>query len=218
MRTVQEIYTQYQINAGLQLHQLRVAAVGATIARAQPSPLDERAIILACLFHDMGNILKSDPYSLPELFAPEGPEYWSKVREEFVQKYGSNEHDATLAIVQECGVPDTIITLIQSMGFSKAEKVLSEGSRELMIVEYSDQRVAPFGVVSMYERLEEGTRRYALRGTQFGVRDAVLREKSIAALTAIEENLFKDTGIVPDTITDALIAPLIEDLRKYEVA
>ncbi len=192
--------------------------MGVTIARAQKVPVDERLVALGCLLHDMGNILKSDPYSLPELFAPEGSEYWSEVKNDFAKIYGTNEHDATLAIIKECGVSDTVIELIQSMGFSKAEKVLNAGSRELMIIEYSDQRVAPFGVVSMHERLEEGTRRYALRGTQFSLNNAELRKKSIEALTRIEQILFEGTGMAPHDVTDELLAPLVEDLRKYEVA
>jgi hypothetical protein len=221
MRTVHDLYTQYRINHGLQLHQLRVAAVGIMVARTQKVPVDERMVVLACLFHDMGNILKFDMSgTMPEFFEPEGIEYWQKVQDEFREQYGASEHEATDAIARDFGLDERALDLINGMGFSKAPAVLASGNRELMIVEYADQRVTPRGVTSMKERFEEGSRRYAERGGYGGggISNPEVSALSIPALEEIERQLFQDLAFTPQDITDKSVAPLIEDLRKYEVA
>ena len=39
---------------GLQLHQLRVAAVGKLICEHLKKPVRTKDVVVACLFHDMG--------------------------------------------------------------------------------------------------------------------------------------------------------------------
>ena len=72
MRDVQEIYDAYRIMPSLQLHQLRVGAAGKLIAEHFSDSLDERSVVLACLFHDMGNIIKSDLVTFPDFVEPGG--------------------------------------------------------------------------------------------------------------------------------------------------
>ena len=60
MKTPREIYTAYKIMPNLQLHQLRVAAVGKLICDNFNPPaggtVNERGVILARLFSHMGKI------------------------------------------------------------------------------------------------------------------------------------------------------------------
>ncbi|NBV77876.1 HD domain-containing protein [bacterium] len=214
--TIQEAYNHYRINQGLQMHQLRVGAVGVLIARAQSSAVDEQSIGIACLLHDMGNILKSDPRTLPELFEPEGPEYWLTVKEEFRKKYGDNEHDATAAIIRELGVSQRVLSLIEGMGFSKIQQVLQGGDRDLMIVEYADQRVAPFGVVSMEERHREGRERYAKKGRTFFLGNGTYDELWVY-MKDLEYTLFAQASLTPESVTDASVAPIIEELKDWSL-
>ena len=87
MRTVQQIYNEYRLMPTLQLHQLRVAGVAKIIADSFNGEIDKESIVLACLFHDMGNIIKFDLKNFPEYNQPEGIEYWQKVQSEFLEKY-----------------------------------------------------------------------------------------------------------------------------------
>ena len=100
MRTAGEIYAAYTIMPALQLHQLRVAAVGKMIADHFSGTLHSNDVILACLFHDTGNIIKFDLDNdvLSQLREPEGKEYWQRVKDEWIAKYGNDEHVASLAI------------------------------------------------------------------------------------------------------------------------
>ena len=218
MTTAQDIYTRYRINAGLQLHQLRVAGVGLIVARAQKTPVDEVAVVHACLFHDVGNILKSDPPLFPSLFEPEGVEYWLRIKQEFEMKYGSDEHVATEAIVQEIGLPEVSVQLIRGISFSRIDEISRHGSREQQIVQYADMRVAPYGVVSLRERIEEGAKRYALRSGVGGegIHNPFIYEESRVALERIETILF-EKSMRPDDISDATVDPLVDTLRTLNV-
>ncbi len=215
--TVREIYRQYKIPAFLQLHQLRVTSVAKQIVQHFDSPLDERSIILACLFHDMGNIIKIDFSRFPESFEPEGVAYWKHVQEDFFRRFGLNEHQATIAIGHELHLPLQVMKYIDGVGFGKLEASRDTPSYEQKIVEYADTRVAPHGVTSMIKRLEEARERYAKRESEMP-KDAKRYDELHAAAIAIEQQIFAKTQIRPEQITETSIQPLIEKFNDFQVA
>ena len=85
MRTIQQIYSDYKIMPNLQLHQLRVASVAKIIAENFKEKLDKESIVIACLFHDMGNIIKFNFSYFTEFLKPEGLEYWQAVKNEYIK-------------------------------------------------------------------------------------------------------------------------------------
>ena len=101
MRRIQDIYDKYQILPILREHQLRVAAVAKMLCLNLKKPVKTEQVVLACLFHDMGNIIKFDLKSFPEFYEPLGVAYWQKVKEDFIIKYGHDEHEANIAISKE---------------------------------------------------------------------------------------------------------------------
>src|SRR3989344_8748672 len=103
MKTPREIYSAYKIMPSLQLHQLRVAAVAKLLCEGCTKPINEHDVILACLFHDMGNIIKSELSYFPDFTEPEGVEYWERVKADFVEAYGTDSHTANIAIAKEIG-------------------------------------------------------------------------------------------------------------------
>src|SRR3954471_17109842 len=114
MEKVSEIYSKYKIMPALQQHQLRVAAVAAIICDSLPG-IDKEAVITACLFHDMGNIIKSDLSYFPEFTKPEGIVYWGKVKQDYIRKYGRDEHTATIAIAKEIGLPEKVMNCLDAI-------------------------------------------------------------------------------------------------------
>ena len=202
----------------LQLHQLRVAAVAKMICSDFHEPINERNIILACLFHDMGNILKFDFTILPEFLQPEGLAYWQKVKTKFEEAYGLDEHRATSIIAREIGLPEEAVVLIEGMGFSKMQDILHQDSHfEIKIVEYGDNRVSPHGVVSIAERFDEGRQRYARRFPS--TPEAIEHYRTLTeAGEGIERQIFSHTSIRPEDINDDSTVPLIEELWEYPVS
>jgi len=147
----------------LQMHQLRVAAVGKLICEHLDKPVRTEDVVVACLFHDMGNILKFDLGAMPGFLEPEGLEYWQKVKEEFNNKYGTEQHSATEKIARELKLPQAILEILGATGFSRIAEVAASSSMETKIVQYADMRVGPFGILPFKERLADLSRRYAAK-------------------------------------------------------
>lgn len=218
VKTVKDIYTAYKIMPMLQLHQLRVAAVGKLVCAHFKEAVNADDVVLACLFHDMGNILKFDFSVFPDSVQPEGLAYWEGVKEEFRSKYGDEQHQATLTIAKELGLLEPVLACIDSVAFSKAETVLESGSWGEKICKYADGRVSPMGIRSLDERLREARKRYAGRKTATMLLAPEERfEELVAAEHAIEKELFSNATITPEDITDAAVEPLIKELSEYPV-
>lgn len=213
---VLDAYTRYNIPPFLQLHQLRVAAVAKSIIDSFDSTLDGRAVLIACLFHDMGNIIKVDFTQFPETFEPEGIAYWRKVQADFVRRYGPDEHHATIAIGHELHLPLQAIAFMDHLGFSKLEHSRDTHSYEQKIVQYADTRVAPLGVLSMQARYAETRIRYQSRRTDIPGDDARYQEL-IAASEELERQIFSRCNIKPEDIADESVASVIEELRGFRV-
>ena len=121
MNEISKIYEEYNIFNGLQNHMLRVAAVAQLICDSIDQEVERDNIISACLLHDMGNIIKSKLDKFPELLEPEGLGYWTNVQNEFFEKYGRDEHHATMQIGKEVGVSEKTLMYMDLMGFPNVE-------------------------------------------------------------------------------------------------
>src|SRR6185436_9316657 len=130
MKTPREIYAQYKIMPNLQLHQLRVAAVGKLICDNFEEPINNSDVVLACLFHDMGNIVKFKLEVFPDALQPEGLEYWQKQKEDVIQKYGPEQHEVSEKIAKEIGLPDTVIHIIANSGVRRVPEMVESNSYE----------------------------------------------------------------------------------------
>ncbi len=212
MSTVAEIYTQYKIMVSLQRHMLRVAGVAAMICdHLSPDvPVDRENILRACLLHDMANILKFDLTIFPEFLQPEGTEYWQGVKDEFGQKYGKSVHPATIKIVQELGCSQRIVDLIDAVSFNKEKQNFESEDFGRKICAYSDMRVAPLGVVSLTERLEDGKNRYPARSKS----DDRFRYAMNALLKKIEVQIFEKCDINPEGITEVEVEKYFPALKE----
>ncbi len=196
-------------------HQLRVASVAQTICENFELPIRKDDVVLACLLHDMGNIIKFDLTHFPQFLEPQGLEYWEKVKAEYIVRYGKNEHRATEEIARELGASDAVMQLLAGTGYSKLDRTEAEASYERKIVAYSDMRVGPHGVISIAERVEDGRRRYA------GKKDKAISSGSFdrlnSALMAVEKQIFAHTSIRPEDIADASLGDTVDKLRKASV-
>ncbi len=212
MRTAEEIYTSYGIPPSLALHQLRVAAVGKLIAEEIPGVRVEE-VVLTCLFHDMGNLIKTDFSVFPDFFEKEGIAYWENMKASFVSRWGSDSHAANVKIAREIGLPHPVPENIDQVGFRHMERIARSEAWEPKIFEYADCRVGPRGILPLTERFAEGRARYQYR------RDYDPREYEILdqAGHEIEQQLFAHLSYTPADITDARIAPIVETLRSYPI-
>ncbi len=198
----------------LQLHQLRVAGVAKVIVNQFKDPIDKDSVLLACLFHDMGNIIKSDLSIFPEFLQPEGLEYWQGVKNEFLEKYGPDEHAATITIAKEAGLPVAALHCIERIGFSHATENDQDNVMEYKVCNYVDMRVGPYGVLSMNDRIIEGQKRYA--GKKHSIAGAKF-DSLVQSLENIEKVIFGKTDLKPEDVNNEKVNNLIEELRKTEI-
>jgi HD-GYP domain-containing protein (c-di-GMP phosphodiesterase class II) len=201
----------------LQLHQLRVAAVGKMIAEHLDIPVNVRDVILAGLFHDMGNIVKFDLKRYPESLEPEGLAHWDKVKSDFMQKYGDNSHSASSAIARMIGLPENVVDIIEHLSVAELEKITKSDLYELKIVEYADDRISPRGVASIQDRFNDMSERYQNRYENPEKAKAVYAQY-IQLAQMNEQQIFSHTLLKPEDISDQTIAPIVEKLQDYWVS
>lgn len=220
MRTPVEIYEEYRIPPWLQMHQLRVAAVGRLLAERIPGAA-VGDVVLTGLFHDMGNILKFDlspSGPLAGLMGVENISHWQQVQDDFARVYGSDEHVATLAIAAEIGLSNPVIDCMRGISFSHMEHIWKEGPIELQISEYADMRVGPSGILPLRERVADLKKRSRRRWAEGHAKDMEEKfDSSTALLIRIEERLFKNMPLRPEGINDAAVVPVIEELKSYPI-
>lgn len=213
--TIDEVYTKYKIPPHLQLHMLRVAAVAEFLCRNITIELDEHAIVVACLLHDMGNIIKFNMHYRPYDFQPEGVAYWQQVKDEYIAKYGHDENAATEQIMLELNVSKRVMDIYAHIGFSRVPSVLDLDDYDFKVANYADQRVGPDGVMDLHKRLEEGRTRYF--ANKNAIADPVFFDNNVRRIEMIEEQVFAKSRLEPKDINDSSIIPIIEDLRTFEL-
>jgi putative nucleotidyltransferase with HDIG domain len=210
-----EVYKKYKIPGMLQLHQLRVTAVASQICESLTTPVDKKSLIKACLLHDMGNIIKFEFNYPDEFYTPEGRDYWRNVQAEYFKDYGRDEHAASIEIARKLGSNQKILKVIDSIGFSKIKDSHHLGSIEMKLAEYADMRAGPKGIFSIDERMADGQKRYQHRKNYFLKEDE--RKDIATALHEMEDEIFSKSKLKPSDITDESVAPLIEQLKSYEI-
>ena len=184
------------------------------IAENFEKKLDIQSIVLACLFHDMGNIIKSDLDRFPQFLEPEGRQYWQTIKDDFLKKYGGNENAATHAMAKEIGLPREAMDCLSRIGFSHATENEIASSYEGKICNYADMRVGPHGVLPMEERIAEARKRYEGRKHSISSNDFDSRAGS---LRSIEKQIFEKTAARPEDITDNAIESIITELKSLSV-
>jgi hypothetical protein len=211
---ISAIYEKYKIMPQLQTHMLRVAGVASIICDNFQSSVDKSTVISACLLHDMGNIIKSDLKKFPEFLRPQGMKYWLNIKKNFINKYGTNDHQASLKINREIGVSDLVLHLINAISFSKAKKSFETKSFEIKICHYSDLRVMPYGVDSLKNRLKDLKLRYAKRMKEQNWNDF---DYLANFFVEIEKQIFAHCKLKPEDITEEKVLPITKKLKTFEI-
>ena len=204
------IYDKYHLPENLQMHMLMVAACSNLIIDNWNGPdIDKQAIIRVCLLHDMGNMVK-----IPEDFSKD--EKFIKIRKEYFDKYGTNDHEINLEIGKQEGLTEKELTILDGKRSRKNEETLKSNSYERKICAYCDQRVAPDGVVSIKERLEDAKVRYKNKPLSVWSNE----EKAnylIDCSLGIEKQIMEHCKLKAEDINDVSIKEYIEKLKEYYI-
>lgn len=205
-----EIYKKYHLPENLQMHMLRVAACSNLIIdNWNGEEIETESIIRVSLLHDMGNMVK-----IPEDFSND--EEFIKIRKEYFDKYGTNDHEINLEIGKREGLTEKEIDILDGKRSRKNEETLASNSYERKICAYCDQRVAPDGVVGIRERLEDAKIRYKDKPLSVWSNEEKANHLIECSL-GIEKQIIKYCKLNPEDINDDSIKTYIEKLKKYEI-
>ncbi len=173
---------------------------------------DKQSLITACLLHDMGNIIRFNLERFPEYNEPEGLEYWKNVQNDYKVKYGASEHEATLSILRELGMSQSISDYVEGSEFM-GERDSIEGVPFLKrLFCYVDNRVAIYGVTSIEEKNKDYETRYSHDSNI--VQNSLNRRRNFAA---IEQEIFANCSIKSEDINSTSVEKYIERLKEYSI-
>lgn len=205
-----EIYRKYYLPENLQMHMLRVAACSNLIIDNWNGPeIDQKSIIRVCLLHDMGNMVK-----IPEDFSSD--EEFLKIRKKYFDRYGTNDHEINLEIGKQEGLTEKELKILDGKRSRKNEETLNSNSYERKICAYCDQRVAPDGVTSIEERLEDAKIRYKNKPLSVWSNEEKASHLIDCSL-GIEKQIMRYCKLKPEDINDISIKEYIEKLKTYHI-
>jgi hypothetical protein len=216
--SILEIYKKYNIPSNLQKHMLMATAMAKLLCENWRGPSVNRDdIITTMLIHDIGNIAKMD-FSNYKVLPDEnkGITYWQGIQQEFIKKYGADDHVATFNIASELGLKPRILWLVINKIFVHNEMIAASDDYELKICAYSDQRTGPYGIVSLKERFDELRRRY---GNRAGASINHPRAKHlIESAFEIEKQVLQFTSLSKNSdIINQKIPGIISELSRYMI-
>ncbi len=216
MRKITDIYDEYKIMPHLQMHQFRVAAVAVKICDSLDIEIDKDIIVKTCLFHDMGNVIKFDLLQTKSVFGLSDMEVEDvrQVKNEFIQKYGENEHQATVEIIKELNLPERVSYLAGENSFSLMCKHKDGEDFMQKLIHYSDGRVGPHGILSYDERMNDAGERYKNHKLSIWQEEKL---KLVECGRDIEKYIFSHSNIKPEDINDESVKDLIEELKNFEI-
>lgn len=210
-----EIYQKYKINQGLQEHMIRVAAVAQMICENATEEVDTKNVITACLVHDLGNLIKAQMDTLPELFEPEGVEYWENIQKEMIALYGNDVHAATMHMVNDINLNEQAHFYFGSIGNEPTAQVQAEDYIGAKIANYSDMRVGLTGVLSLSERMDDIRNRYVGRQMNDFKLEVINEREHL--LIEIEKYIFSRSNIQPEDITDESTSAIQKELWDFDI-
>ena len=205
-----EIYNKYHIPENLQMHMLRVAAcTNLILDNWIGKTIDRKAITRVSLLHDMGNMVKIPEEEIRD-------KDFIELRKKYYEKYGTNDHQINMVIGKEEGLTDKELEILDGKRSRKNEQTAKSDNYEIKICAYCDQRVAPDGVVSLKERLEDAKRRYKDRPLSVWSNEEKANQLIKCALE-IEEQIMKYCKLEPGDINNQSIQIYIDRLKEYEI-
>ena len=205
-----EIYNQYHLPKNLQMHMLRVAACTNLILDTWTGkPIDRKAITRVSLLHDMGNMVKIPEEEIQD-------KDFIKLRRKYFEEYGTNDHEINMLIGKNLGLNKKELEILDGKRSRKNEQTAKSDNYEIKICAYCDQRVAPDGVVSLKERLEDAKIRYKDKPLSVWSNEEKANQLIKLALE-IEEQVMRYCKLKPEDINNQSIQTYIDRLKEYEI-
>jgi len=199
--TIAELYKKFGIPPNLQEHMQRVYGVVSFIEKhwTGQQNIDWNLTKKMALLHDVGNIVKFDFVKHPEFLGKEeaNTDYWKDIQKQMIDKYGSDDNEATRKMLTEIGLDPEVVDMIFNKRFLNSIETANSKHSALKILYYADLRVLPLGVGSLEERIADIRKRY---NPEYTSRPNF--EELVNACYEIEKEVQQNLDVSVDEITD----------------
>ncbi len=207
MMNIRQVYQKYLTPPNLQEHMLRVAALAELILNHwQGTKVDKKAVIQACLFHDIGK---------PMTFSSKGRSAFGrdldkqaqfgmsereianlkKLQKKLADKYGQDEHQATVGICREIGLSPAAVKIVDNLEWKYIPRLLRDSNLESLIPIYSDMRIGPKGILPLKVRLAELKARTNNQAYKSNLKNGQIMEKAIKQNADLDLNLITNNQL-----------------------
>jgi hypothetical protein len=191
---------------------IRVAAVADYIIENWQGPkLHRERILTTLLLHDIGKPVRN--LDNADNAKDEDKAGNNRTAAEFAKRYGNEEHVASFNIAYELGVNLEVCRLILNVGVPNNKMIAENKDWNLKVCSYADQRVAPYGIVSLQERFSDFKKRY--EGTRFSIWNFKDQPAVIEAAFEIEKQVTNKARLKPQQITNEAVARKINLLPNF---
>jgi hypothetical protein len=211
-----DIYKKYRVPSNLSRHMLTVAKIVLFIKshwKNESIKINWDILLKSALLHDLGNIVKFDLEKHPEIFQAEGEDigYWKEVQKEMIDKYGVDDHAATRRMLVELKADNRMIEIILSKTFGNSKEIAAENNWHTKILLYADLRVAPHGIMTLNDRLEELIK----RSTRYSRRPDF--PELIEAARNIEKQIQEKVNFPLSEISDDSVKNTAENIENTDI-
>lgn len=155
---ISEVYKKFGIPPNLQEHMLRVYEIVCFLEKHWTGEsVDWKLVKRIAFLHDLGNVVRFNFDQHPEFLGEEEKniEHWKTVQKEMIDKYGSDDHEATRKMLEEIGVGKEEIEIIEGKSFGNSVAVKDSDNWPLKILYYADLRTLPLGIGTVEQRLAD---------------------------------------------------------------
>lgn len=163
IENIEDIYDKFPVPPFVVKHCLLVRdVIKKIISQLKKVTVDVDLLVASALVHDLGNIAKIDFNSslAIKMYSEEERIFWNNRKKIVLEFYGNTDHKATKAMLEEINCSKKIIDLLEFSSWENIIEVSKKDNWNAKILSYADYRVAPFGIVSLSERLKDLKKRY----------------------------------------------------------
>ena len=204
--TIKKIYEKYQIPQNLQEHMLKVGALADILTDSWTgAKIDKTAVVQAALLHDLAKPMNFDLAKQAQFgMSPAEIDELEKLQNHLKEKFGTDEHVATVGVIKDLGCNSTVVRIVDSLEWSYIPRAIKDDDVESLIVIYCDMRIGFNGILTLDDRLAD-------LKTRAGDEDFEEHAKNGDALEAL---INKYVSIDINSITDEQINALFDKLLK----
>jgi len=206
---IKEVYDKYQTPQNLQEHMLRVGAT-ATILTDNwiGKKIDKPAIIIAALLHDIAKPITFDIAKQAQFgMSPTDIANLIQLQKMVKKRFGTDEHIATMVIINELGCNATTIEIIDTFEWIFIPQHLNDNNIEPLIAIYCDLRIGWHRILSLSERFAE----LQIRSVEEDIKNRAKDGKTLEKL--IQSNVLIDLH----NLTNNMINKKFEQLLDIEL-